>query len=105
MIIANYNAAKIYWQEIQMSGLVSGYMRTNIGSNITGRFQMIAISSEDLISGTEREQGNITLIGMSPSNLTSTGEFRGNSTIPLAGSQPCSSSFGFPAGTCTMTGL
>ena len=73
---------------------------------------MKASLTENLLNGKERDQGRVSLFGLSGdlAFLNSEGEFRGKSVVPKAGSFDCtdalSSQIGFtlPPKTCLATG-
>ncbi len=99
-VIATYSQARIVWTNILVQGLVSGRLS---GSTVSGSFGMVVNSIEDLKAGSELDHGTISFHDMSPVTLNALGTFSGNSTIPRG--VPCPDSLGFPAGTCTITGL
>lgn len=98
-IQANYTQATIQWRNVQMGGTVSG---TFGGNSATGAFAMNVNSYENLLTGTEYDRGTI---GMSLTQGTFAGYFHGKSVVPTLGATDCSTEFGLPSGTCTMTGL
>jgi hypothetical protein len=97
-IVSTYSQASIVWKGIQLGGFVTG---TLDNQPVGGGFAMTVNAHEDLLAGTESEEGSISLVGMNPSSLNANGHFEGQSTIP-AGS-PCGAPF--PDGTCQVTGL
>ncbi len=99
-VIATYSQARIVWTDILVGGLVSG---TLSGSPVSGSFGMVVSSTEDLRAGYELDHGSIGFLAMSPATLNALGTFSGRSTIPPG--DPCPAALGFPAGTCTITGL
>lgn len=99
IIVATYSQARIQWTGVVMGGTLTG---TFGGQQVAGNFGMLVNSTEDLRTGFEMDQGLISFGGMSVPADDSTGAFQGLSTIPRGSAAPCP---GFPAGTCSITGL
>ncbi len=100
-VIATYSQARIVWNDILVGGLVSG---TLSGRSVLGSFGMVVSSTEDLKAGYELDHGTIGFtLAISAATLDALGTFSGRSTIPPG--VPCPAALGFPAGTCTITGL
>ena len=101
-IVTTYTQATIDWSNVVDMGAISGTLG---GTPIAGQFMQVAYEHEDLVSGTAKDFGTITLSEMT--NLTSMasidylnarGGYVGSSTIPTADSFPCGP-------TCTETGF
>lgn len=112
LVITTYSAASINWQGVVLDGLQVSPSTYN-GNPVTGGFENVVNSVEDIAHGTETDSGTITLSFDAPySNLDSTGPFSGNTVIPSTGyppgSQDCASvlppGVTFPPGTCNLTG-
>ena len=101
VIVATYSQARVQWTNVEMGGTLTGSFG---GQQVTGSFGMVVNSSEDLRAGIERDQGSIVFTGMSVSTDDSKGTFGGLSTIPRNSGIPCPGP-GFPASTCSLTGL
>lgn len=101
LVISTYSQAKIDWKGSQLSGVVGGTLDS---TSVAGNFAMTVNAHEDLVAGTESEDGSIALLGMSVPSLNVHGQFEGHSTIPVG--TPCDPLLtGLPLGTCSVTGL
>jgi hypothetical protein len=102
MIVATYDHAKTIWEGVQLAGIVTGSIGVG-ASAVSGNFVENITTTENYVTGTARDNGQIALVGMTPKNLNSNGPFNGSSTIPTKGSFDCSP-FGLPK-TCLETGF
>ena len=106
-IAATYDSATSRWNNVQTAGFVLDGNGTPVG-----QFAMKASLTENLLNGKERDQGRVSLFGLSGdlAFLNSAGEFSGKSVVPKAGSFDCtdvlSGQIGFtlPPNTCLATG-
>jgi len=106
-IAATYESAKSRWTNVQ----TAGFVLDGSGSPV-GQFAMKANLTEDLLKGKERDQGQVSLFGLSGelAFLNSAGGFSGKSVVPKAGSFDCTSvlsgqiGFTLPPNTCLATG-
>ncbi|TMQ00351.1 MAG: hypothetical protein E6K99_02720 [Thaumarchaeota archaeon] len=106
-IAATYDSAISRWSNVQTAGFVIDGNGTQVG-----QFAMKASLTENLLNGKERDQGRVSLFGLSGdlALLNSEGKFSGKSVVPKAGSFDCtdalSSQIGFtlPPKTCLATG-
>jgi hypothetical protein len=107
VIVATYNQASTLWGGVKTAGTVSGVLGgvnpSASATPVTGGFAQKISAVENYVIGNETDLGKISLVGMSPSKLDSSGSFSGTSTIPTTGTIDCSPP-GFP-GTCTETGF
>ncbi len=101
LLIVTYNMATIDWSNVQLQGVVSG---TFGGNQIAGGYMTVTNSHENLVAGTEQDNGQIFLAQMSDSSLNAAGTLSGTTSFNLVNSFDCSSLFGLPPGTCTATG-
>jgi hypothetical protein len=102
LIVATYNHARTLWGGVQVGGNVNGTMG-KANTPVSGYFAEKIVTTENYVTGVARDQGQISLVGMSPSTLNAQGTFHGTSTIPTVGSFDCSPP-GLP-GTCLATGF
>jgi len=99
LVVATYAHAHTTWNGVQTGGTVSG----SIGSTaVSGNFVQTIHTEENYVTGTAKDSGKISLIGMTPATLDANGRFSGISTIPTTGAIDCSPT-GLP-GTCSETG-
>ncbi len=106
-IAATYDSAISVWRNV----LTAGIVLDGSGSQV-GQFTMNSNLRENLLSGKERDTGQVSLFGFTGelAFLNSAGDFRGKSVVPTAGSSDCtallSSQLGFtlPPNTCLATG-
>ncbi|TLX96707.1 MAG: hypothetical protein E6K90_10925 [Thaumarchaeota archaeon] len=106
-IAATYDSATSRWNNVKTAGFVLDGSGTPVG-----QFAMKASLTENLLNGKERDQGRVSLFGLSGdlAFLNSAGEFSGKSVVPKAGSFDCtdvlSGQIGFtlPPNTCLATG-
>ena len=112
LVITTYSVANINWQGVVLDGVLVSPSTYN-GNAVTGGFENVVNSVEDIAHGLETDSGTITLSFDAPyAYLDSTGPFSGNTVIPSTGyppgSQDCASvlppGVTFPPGTCTLTG-
>ncbi len=102
VIVASYSRSTVDWMGVQLTGLVSG---TFNNAQVSGSFMQTVNAHEDLVTGTERELGTVSFVGMSISSLNAQGHFSGTSTTPTTGTMDCSTLMQLPPGTCTATAL
>ncbi len=78
-IAAKYTSALSEWANARTTGFVTS------GSAGQGSFSLVSSLTENLLKGTESDQGQITLFGFTSTPvLNSAGEFEGKSVIPAA---------------------
>lgn len=99
VVVAAYTKAHTSWQGVQTAGTLTGTFGT---TSVSGAFTQTIHTEENYVTGTAQDSGKISLVGMIPSSLDSTGHFSGTSSIPTSGTIDCSPP-GLP-GTCTETG-
>jgi len=99
LVVATYNHARTEWQGVQTAGTLTGTLGS---TTVSGGFVQAIQTNENYVTGTATDNGQISLVGMSPAGLNSQGHFHGVSTIPTTGTMDCSPA-GLP-GTCTETG-
>jgi hypothetical protein len=97
----SYNTASIGWAGVQLQGELAGTFGTE---EVSGLYNQVTNSQENLVAGTEFDGGSVSFTGMSDPVLNAYGAFSGHTTFSLAGSFDCASVFGLPEGTCTATG-
>ncbi len=102
VIIADYKAATISWDAVQVAGQFAGVLGSNTPAG--GQFLLQTKSSENLVSGAERDRGTIAFADTNPASLTASGDYAGTTFIPNTNTADCSVVFNLPAGTCTFTG-
>jgi hypothetical protein len=100
LVVATYDHAKTVWSGVQTAGIVNGSIGTTA---VSGSFAQTTTTVENYVTGTAKDNGQIALVGMTPSKLDSKGTFQGSSTIPTTGTIDCSP-VGLP-GTCLETGF
>lgn len=109
-VVTTYGTANIKWQGVVLDGTFTG---TYNGNAVSGNFENVVNSQEDLAHGVESDSGTIALSFNAPySFLDAEGAFTGTTVIPSTGyppeSQDCSSilppGVTFPQGTCALTG-
>lgn len=102
---ATYYKAISQWSGLQVAGTISN----SAGTTTLGTFGQTANLTENLLQGTENDQGvnQLILTGFTGTladlNGQYTGPFSGTSTIPAPGPIDCSSETGLPSATCTLT--
>ena len=104
LIVASYNHARTIWQGVQVTGSLTGSIGKE-GTPVSGSFVENTATTENYLSGTATDAGQISLTGMTPADLNSKGTFHGSSVIPTSGEMACPSSLGLPRGTCIETGF
>ena len=110
LVITPYNQATIDWNNVVIAGELGGVYGS---SQVAGTFTEVSHEHENLVTGVAQDSGMMTFsnvvnaTGYPVNALDATGEYRGTSTIPTAGSYDCSTTLGFPAGSgvCTETGF
>jgi len=100
-IVATYDVGTILWLGTQVGGTMTGTLGSAPASGV---MSLTTGELENLVTGTARDAGTIQFSAMTPPSLDESGVYSGTSTIPVAGSQDCSSLTGFPQ-TCTLTGF
>ena len=100
-LVVSYNSATIGWTGVQLQGGIAGTFGTE---DVSGFYNQVTNSQENLVAGTEFDGGSIVFAGMSDSILNARGGFLGHTAFSLAGSFDCAPEFGLPEGTCTATG-
>lgn len=102
IIVTNYTQATIDWTNVIDAGLFTGSVGT---TPISGVFTQVATEHENLVAGTARDTGIITLSNVMNtassseiSYLEATGGYVGTSIIPTTGATSCGP-------TCTSTGF
>lgn len=101
LMAATYNVGNIIWQGSQVAGPLSV-----VGSTAApGTFSLTTLEFENLVTGTARDTGTVSITGMTPSSLDGQGTFSGSSTIPTSPSEivSCDATFGTIPGTCNAT--
>ncbi len=106
-VVSTYVSAVSRWDNVVIQGMVFDLDHPELGQ--VGGFTMKSSLTENLLSGTETDSGQITLAGFTGDYkaLNSAGEFHGQSTVP-PGTIDCTAALGFilPPGIsiCTLTG-
>lgn len=101
LLIVTYSRATIIWSGVQLAGGMAGTFGT---VPVTGSYNQVTFSQENLVAGTESDAGSIVFTGMSPPTLNAHGAFVGHTAFSLAGSQDCTLWFGVLGLPCTATG-
>jgi hypothetical protein len=105
-IVATYSKAVSTWKDVSVAGQVENVDIPGlpVGTPIGG-FTMQMSLTEDLLKGTEKDQGTISLSVPPISPQSFSGKFKGTSMIPTTGGPDCSPLFApLPAFPCTATG-
>jgi hypothetical protein len=100
-VITTYSAATIDWMGVVTTGNVNGTLGKS--THVFGSFVEMTRESENMVTGTARDDGSIWLDQMSPSYLNSAGPYSGSSWIPSSGQGACNG-IPLPANACTQTG-
>jgi hypothetical protein len=100
-LVVTYSRATIMWSGVQLAGGIAGTFGTK---PVTGSYNQLTFSQEDLVAGTESDAGSIGFTGMSDPTLNARGAFAGHTTFSLTGSFDCAAMFGVPDLPCTATG-
>jgi hypothetical protein len=100
-LLISYSSATIGWSGVQLQGEMGGALGSE---SVTGSYNQVTFSQENLVAGTESDAGSIAFVGMSDPVLNSHGAFAGHTTFSSTGSVDCAPLFGLPEGTCYATG-
>lgn len=105
VIVTTYSRGTIDWSYVVTGAFVFGQLGEQ---PFSGTFMQIAKAHEDLVAGTERDSGTITLEGL-PGTGPISGDYRGESVIPAGGTPGGLGCEAFPAElqtlVCTSTAL
>lgn len=105
VIVTTYTRGTIDWSYVATGAFVFGQLDEQ---PFSGTFTQIAKAHEDLVAGTEKDSGTITLDGL-PGVGPLSGDYRGESVIPAGGTPGGLGCEAFPAElqtlVCTSTAL
>jgi len=102
--VVTYSAATITWSGVQLQGAFQG----TLGNEpVSGLYNQVTFSQENLLKGTESDFGSIVFAGATDPSLDARGFFFGHTAFTAAGGMDCSAppfDFPLPEGTCLATG-
>lgn len=105
VIVTTYSRGTIDWSYVATGAFMFGQLGEQ---PFSGTFTQVAEAHEDLVAGTERDSGTITLVGL-PGLGPISGDYRGESVIPAGGTPGGLGCEAFPAElqilVCTSTAL